>query len=312
MLVNELLYAVLVEALYAVVVAVAVGNNMGVIVGPSAGSRILKEGALTGLSIAGLIIGYFLEGWKLKTVTNLSPYTIFVSFVLALLILALLTLGGFVTSITQVFVGIYIGYLIYAGETSEYSAIINIGVYWVITFSLSVAISYLFMRSMGGKKGNVLITNLLTLKLVSIFLVFLTAYTLGANTIGFIAGFLNPLTNYENLMLITVTGVILGVFMIKGSKGISKLGSSFYGLRYTSAIVPYISTLLLTEIGTQLSVPLPMSISIFSGILGVAAGMKLRLLSSRQVLAYIIISWVIPLFLAIALSYFTFWVLSLA
>jgi phosphate/sulfate permease len=99
--------------------------------------------------------------------------------------------------------------------------------------------------------------------------------------------------------------------VIQGRHGVAKLGSGFYGLRYTSSVAPYVSTLILTEIGTQFSIPLPMSISIFSGMLGTALAMRLRLISRRRVATYIMLSWVLPLILSIVLSYVTFKVLYL-
>ncbi len=302
-----MMIVIILGTLFAVTVAIAVGNNMGVISGPTAGSRIVKRGTLSLLAVAGLLSGYFLEGWKLRTeYSNISALYSIVSILLAMVILALLTVGGFITSITQIFVGIYIGVLLLQGSSYGILIVGKIIGYWLITFILSVATSYIFMKVLGGRKSNALINNLLTLKIVSIILVFLTAYMLGANTIGFMTSFIPTTVPSTITNILVVVGIVAGIVVVRGGKGIAKLGSGFYGIRYSSSVIPYISTLLLTEIGTQLSIPLPMSISIFSGVLGAAVGMKLRLINPRDVSIYIIISWIIPLLISIIASYVIF------
>ncbi|MCD6323658.1 MAG: hypothetical protein J7L55_00920 [Desulfurococcales archaeon] len=298
-------------ALFTLAVAVGVGNNMGVISGPSVGSRLIREESLLILSVSGLLAGYVLEGWKLHSAVHLSEEESVVTMLLAVGVLTALTLGGFITSITQIFVGIYVGMLACGGSSYGLSEVLRIGGYWLLTFALSVATSYAFMKIMGGRKSNTLINNLLTLKLTSVVLVFFTAYTLGANTVGFIASFAPSTLPGELVSAATVVGIVAGALIVRGGKGAMKLGSGFYGLRYTSTVVPYISALILTEIGTQLSIPLPLSIALFSGVLGAAVGLKFRLLRGRDVVIYALISWVIPLIISVAISYLIFTSLSL-
>ncbi len=294
-----------------IAVAAGVGNNMGVISGPSVGSRLIKEKPLMLLSLSGLISGYVLEGWKLKGDVSLTTQESLVTFTVAIGILIALTAGGFITSVTQIFVGIYIGMLTCSESPYGLIEILRIGGYWVLTFASSVTASYAFMKIVGGKKFNTLMNNLLTLKVVSVFLVFFTAYALGANTIGFIATFAPSDTQPMWVSGATIAGILLGVLLIKGSKGANKLGSGFYGVRYTTTVVPYVSALTLTEIGTQLSIPLPLSISLFSGILGAAMGLRFRLIKGKDVAIYALVSWVMPLIISIVISYITFMIMAL-
>ncbi len=297
------------QALLLAAVAIAVGNNMGVIAGPAAGSRILRRTTISALAIAGLSLGYLLEGWKFLGGVSLPRNAVEASFVLAILILLTLTVSGFVTSITQVFVGIYIGYLLTCGFEAT-GEILKILGFWCVTFLSSVIVAFLFVKLMASRKAGV-ISSLLALKLASIVMVFITAYALGANTIGFVVAFTGQSAGDPLIIALTMTGIIVGVLVIQGQRGVTKLGSGFYGLRYASSIAPYVSTLILTEIGTQFSIPLPMSISIFSGMIGTALAMRFRLISKRRVATYIMLSWVLPLILSIVLSYMTFKILYL-
>jgi len=300
---------IVLQALLLTAVAIAVGNNMGVIAGPAAGSRILSRNTISALAIVGLSLGYLLEGWKFLGSVSLPRNIIGASFVLAIVILVMLTVSGFVTSITQVFVGIYIGYLLTYGFEAT-GEILKILGFWCVTFLSSVIVAFLFVKLIASRKTGI-ISSLLALKLASIVMVFITAYTLGANTIGFIVAFIGQNANDLPTVALTISGIIVGVLVIRGRRGITKLGSGFYGLRYTSSVAPYVSTLILTEVGTQFSIPLPMSISIFSGMLGAALAMRLRFISRRKVATYIMLSWVLPLILSIVLSYITFKILHL-
>jgi len=297
------------QALLLVAVAIAVGNNMGVIAGPAAGSRMLKRTTISALAMIGLSLGYLLEGWKFLGGVSLPTNAVEIAFLLAIFILVMLTLSGFVTSITQIFVGIYIGYLLAWGFEAT-NEILKILGFWCVTFLSSVIVAFLFVKLLASRRAGVT-SSLLALKLASIVMVFVTAYTLGANTVGFVVAFTGQNMNNFFTTAFTILGIIIGVLIIQGRQGISRLGSGFYGLRYTSSVAPYVSTLILTEIGTQLSIPLPMSISIFSGMLGTALAMKLRIISRRKVATYIMLSWVLPLLLSIMLSYATFKLLYL-
>ena len=292
--------------LLVVSIAVAVGNNMGVISGPTSGSRILKESSMMILAFTGLTLGYLVEGGKMGLGISVGYWDVVIIFLLAIGTLSLLTFWGFITSITQIFVGIFTGYLLAKGVPGSASAIGEIFLFWVVTFAASVIMSYLFVRGVAKKGRRALVNNLATLKVISIVMVFLSAYILGANTLGFVAGFLRESIPYPYLQVGVVAGIAVGILIIKGSRGARKLGSGFYGMKYLSTIAPYISTLILTEIGTQLSIPLPMSIAIFSGVIGTASGMRIRLISPKKVGMYIGLSWVLPLLGTFLISYIIF------
>ncbi len=288
-------------------VAVSVSNNMGVIAGPASSSRVVRGKVLTLLAVAGLTAGLLAEGWKFsrKVYSMHWPYNA-VLLLIGIALLLILTAGGFVTSITQVFLGVYVGYLLSEGRLSSAAGVWTVFLYWLVTFASSICITYVFTASLTRRRG--IVSNLYTLKLTSVALILLTAYTLGANTLGFVVAF----SGAWNIPTIAsaVAGIVVGAALLGGKKGVSRLGTQFYGLRYLSSIAPYISTLTLTEIGTQFSIPLPMSISIFSGILGSALAMRFRLISRRRVMTYVLMSWVMPMVASIVTSLLVFKAIS--
>jgi PiT family inorganic phosphate transporter len=298
---------VLVQAIFTLSVAVAVGNNMGVILGPAIGARALKKEWTYLLSFTGLAAGYIIEGQKLElTSMSYSLDSTVIIYSLSLLILLILTLGGFVTSITQIFVGVFAGLSLVKGETFLIEKVETIIIFWVITLLASSFISYLIMRSL-IRKGSITINNLAVLKMLLFIFVFFTAYVLGANTLGFISSFYSGTIIKDILVLI---GIAVGIVIVKGIKGTKMLGSGFYGIKYVSAVPPYISALLMTEISTQLSVPLPTSLALFSGILGSGVAMGFRAISHKRVVSYILMSWVAPFLASLITSWIIFSILG--
>ncbi len=301
--------ALLTSILTFLVVAISVSNNMGVIAGPASSSRVIGSKTLALIAIGGLVIGLLSEGWKFfrKPYSSMHwPYNALL-LIIGIALLLILTAGGFVTSITQVFLGVYIGYLLSEGRLSSVANVGTVFLYWLVTFASSISITYVFTASLSRCKG--IVKNLYALKLTSIILVLLTAYTLGANTLGFVVAFTDAWG--VPTALSAVVGIAVGTTLLGGRRGVSRLGTQFYGLRYLSSVAPYISTLTLTEIGTQFSIPLPMSISIFSGILGSALAMKVRLISRRKVLMYMLMSWIMPMAASIVTSLLVFKAVSI-
>ncbi|MCD6428645.1 MAG: hypothetical protein J7L12_03410 [Desulfurococcales archaeon] len=297
--------------LTATVVAVAVGNNMGVIAGPSSGVKVISKNWLYILAIIGLSLGYFCEGWKVRITAFLQLRDMLVIFSIAILILSLLTLMGFVTSVTQIFMGVLIGYTIaVSGQSLLIGKIAEILMYWGLTLVLSATTSFLLMKILFGGR-TIIIKNLGVFKLVIALLVVFTAYVLGANTLGFIVSFTMLGMRQDSILSIiaVLAGIVIGVVIVRGIRGTHRIGMGFYGLRYSSTLTIYISALVLAEVGTQLSIPIPLSLAVFSGLLGSSMGMKLRLIKGRKVVEYLLASWIVPLIISLIASYTVFYIL---
>ncbi|RLG78175.1 MAG: hypothetical protein DRO14_01350 [Thermoprotei archaeon] len=200
------------------VVAVAVGNNTGIIVGPSSGVKVINRNRLCALAILGLSLGYICEGRKVRIAAFLQLRDMLIVASIAILILSLLTLTGFVTSVTQIFMGVLIGCTIaVSGQSLLIGKIIEIMLYWGFTLVLSATMSFLLMKILFGGRA-IIVKNLSIFKLVITLPVVITVYVLGANTLGFIASFTMLGMQQDDIfgIIAVLTGIVIGVVIVRG------------------------------------------------------------------------------------------------
>jgi len=300
--------AVLDAALLFAVLAVSVANNMGVIIGPGSSTRILRHNTLRLLSIAGLALGYVIEGWKVKVDVGLSIKGEVVASLTVLTFLGILTAFGRATSITQLMFAFVVGVSVARGDSSSLGFVTQVLTYWFIAIVLSVIASMLITSLMKGKGPFSVLGSITVLKAVTIIMIFLTAYVLGANTLGFVASFV-PSPGGLSSILISLFGIVVGAYITDVRGSIYSTG--LVGLRYVSSLTPYVSAMLLTEIGTQLGVPLPLSMSVFFGLIGSALAMRLRIIPYRKVVHYFVTAWLAPFLAMVFVSWSLYQILFL-
>lgn len=287
-------------ALLFAVMAVSVANNMSVIIGPGSSTRILRPNTLRLLSIIGLALGYIIEGWKVKADVGLSIEDQIVASLTVLISLGVLTLFGRATSITQLMFAFVVGFSLARGDQSSLGFVIDVLTYWLVAIVLSVLASMIITSFMKGKGPFSVLGSITILKGVTLVMIFLTAYVLGANTLGFVASFV-PSPDEPTSLLAALSGIVTGAYItdVRGSV----YSTGLVGLRYVSSLTPYLSAMLLTEVGTQLGVPLPLSMSVFFGLIGSALAMRLRIIPYKKVIHYFVTAWLAPFLFMVFVSW---------
>ncbi len=306
MAVEEL--ALFCTALLFAVMAVSVANNMGVIIGPGSSTRILRPNTLRLLSIAGLVLGYVIEGWKVRADVGLSIDGEIVASLTVLIFLGVLTFFGRATSITQLMFAFVVGVSIARGDQSSLGFVTEVLTYWLVAIVLSVLASMLITSFMKGRGPFSVLGSITVLKGVTLVMIFLMAYVLGANTLGFVASFV-PSPAGPVSVFVALLGIVVGAYMtdVRGSV----YSTGLVGLRYVSSLAPYVSAMLLTEVGTQLGVPLPLSMSVFFGLIGSALAMRLRIIPYRKVIHYFMTAWLAPFLFMVFVSWLLYRLLPL-
>jgi len=288
-------------------VTYTVANNIGV-VSFSGGSRVVLIHVSKSLALVGFITGYVLEGHKMRIHVALNEMTLNTIYVLTITILAVLTHLGFITSVSQVITGLLLGYAIVNHHNYVIEKIQMFFISWGATAFSAILLSWLLMLIAISVKKKSLINYLLLTKVIICILTFLSAYVIGSNTVGFVAAFVD---GGLELQLTVLLGIVVGVLSVKGAKGVRSLGMGLYGLRYSSATIPYISGLALAELLTQFGIPVPVSMAIFSGIVGCSFALKLKLLNTKLLFSHIVIGWALPPIISLILSYIIFTVIQL-
>ena len=136
------------------------------------------------------------------------------------------------------------------------------------------------------------------LKFLIVISSFLTAFTLGANTLGFIA-------NVEGFHLVTIIVMTVAIFagsFFLSSGVIKRVGEEMYSMRYSNALVSLIVSSLLVEIATFFAVPLSNTQTLTSSVFGVGISYKYKAIYMRPFLI-IILTWVLSPTIGFILGY---------
>ena len=118
---------------------------------------------------------------------------------------------------------------------------------------------------------------------------FLSAYVLGSNTLGLIAGVVYNQTLYATLVV--GLGAVLGTFIL-GRGALRRLTEGIFSLRYPSAFFSQLIGSATVELANQLGVPLSITETVSSGIIGSGLARRMRIMNARNVFL-IISSWIV-------------------
>src|SRR6266516_3240676 len=130
-------------------------------------------------------------------------------------------------------------------------------------------------------------------------LAFLSAYVLGVNTLGLIAGV--PYHQSFDATIAVGLGAILGAFLlVRGA--LRRLTEGIFSLSYPNAFFAQLFGSVTVELANQLAVPLSITETVTSGIIGSGLARRMRVLNVRNIFL-IISSWIISPIAGFLLAY---------
>ncbi|MEM0139427.1 MAG: inorganic phosphate transporter [Ferroplasma sp.] len=268
------------------------GNNLSAAVGTLVGSRIVGRyaGVLIGASgfFLGLVIeGRFLHGAALSLIPH-SYFYIAYAFLVSFIVFLFANLGRAPLSLTMALAGTALGIDMRIGYKIDNSFVLLMIVFWIVAPVISIAASYITERTVFHRDFKNVWNVAKSLKVLILISSFLTAFTLGANTLGFIA-------NVEGFSLLTIlimaVAIFLGSFFLS-SGVIKRVGEEMYSMRYSNALVSLVVSSLLVEIATLFAVPLSNTQTLTSSVFGVGISYKYRAIYMKPFFI-IIITWII-------------------
>ncbi|MEM0132783.1 inorganic phosphate transporter [Acidiplasma sp.] len=278
------------------------GNNLSAAVGTLIGSRIVSRFYGTLIGSLGFFAGLALEGRFLKgAAISLIPHSYFYisyAFLVSFIIFFLATIGRAPLSLTMALAGTAIGIDLRIDYSVNYNFVMLMIMFWILAPVLSIIVSYITEKSIFDRDYKNVWRVAATLKILIIISSFLTAFTLGANTLGFIA-------NVEGFNLITViimaVAIFLGSFFL--SRGVIKrVGEEMYLMRYSNALVSLVVSSALVEIATIFSIPLSNTQTLTSSVFGVGISYKFKGIYMKPFFI-IIMTWVVSPLLGLLLGY---------
>ncbi len=293
-----MIFFAIIVVLATILTALVAGNNMSAAVGTLIGSRILSRTGGVIIGMLGFIAGLLIQGHNLSsTAVQLIPREntiIAYSLGIALGIFLLAAYLRVPLSLTMALVGISIGISERNGFPLDTGLISIIIFTWVLAPVLSIFSAYLLNKKLSGMRPGNVWNFALSLKLALIAVSFLTAFTLGANTLGFIEQVADIHGYYVLLLLL---GIAFGSFFLS-SGVIKRVGQEMYMMRYTNAFVSLVVSSVLVEAATIIGLPLSNTQTLTSSVFGTGLSYKSRAMASKPFLITVA-TWVVSPLLGI-------------
>lgn len=272
--------------------AFVAGNNLSAAVGTIIGSRI--TGRITGIliGILGFSLGLLLEGPALHFASaNLLPRSYLLESYAFLVAFVLFIMAHFFRSplsLTMVLVGVSIGLSIHYGFPVNSEFIFIVVLTWIIAPLGSIAFAFLLNLRLQKWNPRDFWHEISFFKIVLIIVSFLTAFTLGANTLGLIAN----MEGFDIYVIISMLcGIVIGSLFL--SRGIIKrVAQEMYLMRYSNALTSLLVSSVFVEIATILSIPLSNTQTLTSSVLGTGMSYRTKAIYLRPFLI-IAATWVV-------------------
>lgn|GEM_PF-2622927 len=282
------------------------GNNLSACAGTIIGSGMVRRRTGVTLAITGYIAGLAIEGPKLFKVTEIFlPTRTSIGAFSILLASLLVFLGGeyfkVPLSLSKALTGSILGVSAALGVLRETGYLALIFAFWFIVPLIATALGVLLIELDDKLSPRNLWLKLTVLKTGLLPVAFLSAYVLGVNTLGLIAGV--PYDQTFNAPTIAVgVGCIIGAFLL-GKGALQRLTEGIFSLRYPNAFYAQLVGSATVELANQLAVPLSITETVSSGIIGSGLARRMRVLNVRNI-SLIISSWILSPIAGFILAFF--------
>ena len=279
-------------ALAGILTAFVAGNNLSAAVGTIIGSRITSRGMGIAIGILGFTLGLMLEGSALHSASaNLLPHSYILVSYAFLVSFALFILAYFLRSplsLTMVLVGVAIGLSVHHGYAVNGNFVILMVSTWILAPLGSVIFAFVLNRELQKRQSRNFWSEISYLKVILIVVSFLTAFTLGANTLGLIAN----MAGFDIWVIASmITGIVAGSLFL--SKGIIKrVGEEMYLMRYSNALTSLLVSSVFVEIATLFSIPLSNTQTLTSSVLGTGMSYRTKAIYMRPFMI-VLATWII-------------------
>ncbi|MEM3684352.1 MAG: hypothetical protein QXX17_07030 [Conexivisphaerales archaeon] len=253
------------------------------------------------VAAAGLVLGFLLEGYKLKGIASgqvvyLAPYEAQVAMLTILVVMSVFTVLRLPASLSNVALGAILGPAIALGISYDAQKVWMVIAAWLLaplTSGLLAIALYWFYRRLVSRMALTSVSLFNRISAVAITL--LSSYTLSANNLGLLLGF--PGSD----MLIVLIPAILGVLLLSNTV-VSTLGWRMAMLSQTGYLAALISGSFTLWLYTQYSIPASLTQTVVSGMMALSIYSKPSIVNYRTMFE-LIGSWPFFLLLSMGLAY---------
>lgn len=270
------------------------GNNLAACTGTIIGSGMVRRRTGVLIAVAGYITGLAIEGPKLFKVSEIFlPSNTSIGAFSILLASLIVFLGGeyfkVPLSLSKALTGSILGVSVALGTLNESSYLALIVTFWFLVPLLATVLGVVLVALDDRLSPRNLWLKLTLLKTGLLPLAFFSAYVLGVNTLGLIAGI--PRNETFQATIVVGLGAVVGAFVL-GRGALRRLTEGIFSLRYPNAFYAQLVGSATVELANQLAVPLSITETVSSGIIGSGLARRMRVLNVRNIFL-IVSSWVL-------------------
>ena len=278
-----------------VLVALVSGNNLSACSGAIISGGVVDRKTGISITILGYVAGFMLQGGLLKVgLQTLLPVQsavlVSIALVIALVVFIVSHMLRVPQSLSITFAMALVGIGLAYGKPLNADYVSGMIGFWILSSLASTVLAMTVMRSLHGflEKRNVW-KSVRNIKLALILISFLTAFVLGANTIGFLFASVYALTDAFYAMVLTIIAIVIGsIFLSKGE--LKTVGSGILPLRYLNAFISQSASVVVVEIATLFSIPASNTQAFVASLYGAGISYRTRLIRKRPMFS-IVLSW---------------------
>ena len=264
-------------------------NNYPSLTAPLYGSDLLSRRGRFTLVLIGILSGLLIEGWKLSKFTEAVFITqtslIEIGFIFTIFLFLILTLFGIPISFSHVLCLFLIGSAFSLSLCINISYVTLLIVSWFISPFISIVISYVTCALIDRKLIKINIwKRAQIIKLLLIISSLYASYVFGSNTLGLLIAIISQSNQFLSFdLFIVMAGTLVGVILCRESF-IRRVGKDLCELGYSTALGAQLGSAIVVELFTQLSIPISITQTIVSGIVGSTLAKKVKIINWRNYL----------------------------
>jgi PiT family inorganic phosphate transporter len=293
--------------LFFVLVALVSGNNLSVCTGSIISSRIVKKSTGIIIGIVGYSIGFVMQGDLLKIgliaiMPSPSAYLIIIALSIALAMFVVAHIARVPQSLSITFTMIIVGISMAYGKAFSIGYFSNIIEFWILAGAAAGILTVLLMKISYKFTINSKIWGTVErIKALLIIVSFLTAFVLGANTIGFVFASVSGLINESFGIAVAIMAMVFGSVLLSGGE-LKRIGNEILPMRYLNALISQSISMILVEVGTLLSIPISNTQTFTASLYGAGLSYRTRMLRKKPLFS-IIAAWILTALIALILGY---------
>jgi len=264
-------------------------NNYPSLTATLYGSDFLSRKGRLSLTILGIFSGLIIEGWKLfkfrEAVLITQVSMIEIGFIFTIFLFLILTLVGIPISFSHVLCLFLIGNAFSLSISISFPYVTLLIISWFISPLVSIVISYITCTLIDRRLIKINIwRRTQIIKFLLIISSFYASYVFGSNTLGLLIAIISISGHFLSLSLpVVVIGSLLGIILCRESF-IRRVGKNLCELGYSTALGAQLGSAIVVELFTQLSVPISVTQTTISGIVGSTLAKKVKIINWRNYL----------------------------